>query len=236
MNTYTKPILFLDVDGVLNAFAPVRPHVERKAGGRKVNGVFQPYTLRFDNEAADMVLALAEHFDIVWATMWNDAANAEVAPLLGLDEFPVMRCNHNVGWDMAVAEGTDTFDIHRLWYAKTPLIPTYAAGRPFAWLDDDHSSYDQAWLAQHGADQPFMLVRTDAEYGVQWDDVDALIHWARNLAAGELTSPNGYQGFKAVVPVYDPEPVLWFEDDETPIDWESEEVQGFLAALEDDSA
>ena len=231
----TKPLLFLDVDGVLNAFAPVRPHVVREAGGRWVKGKFVPYLLHFDNEVVDMVDALAEHFDIVWATMWNEKANEEIAPLLGLHDFPVMYADHNKGWDTALALGTEQWRIHRLWYAKTPLLPEYAAGQPFAWLDDDHSGFDRTWLAENGVEQPFLLVRTDADYGVQWDDVDALITWARNLAAGMLTSPNSYQGLKATVPVHDVEPVLWFDEDETPIDWESEEVQGFLAALEDDS-
>ena len=231
----TKPLLFLDVDGVLNAFAPIRPHVVRKAGLHEFMGRMVPYTLHFDNEVVDMVDALAEHFDIVWATMWNEKANEEIAPLLGLHDFPVMVCSKTVGWDTAVAAGTHAFDINRLWFAKTPLIPDFAAGQPFAWLDDDHSSYDQKWLAENGADQPFLLVRTNADSGVQWDDVDALIAWARNLAAGELTSPNGYHGVKATVPALDVEPVLWFDEDETPIDWESEEVQGFLAALEDDA-
>ena len=231
----TKPILFLDVDGVLNAFAPVRPHVVKHAGGRWVKDKFIPFTLHFDNEVADMVDALAEHFEIHWFTMWNQAANAEIAPLLGLHDFPVAEDGHGSGCDAALAAGTPTHEIHRLWFAKTPLLPEHAAGRPFAWLDDDHSGFDRTWLAQHGVEQPFLLVRTDADYGVQWDDVDALITWARNLAAGMLTSPNSYQGLKATVPVHDVEPVLWFDEDETPIDWESEEVQGFLAALEDDS-
>ena len=241
MTTTLKPILFLDVDGVLNAFQPVRPHVVRYAGGRWVKGKFIPFTLHFDNEVADMVLALSEHFEIVWATMWNHAANAEIAPLLGLHEFPVAECSHDGGWDAAIAKGTPVSEIKRLWYAKTALLAEYAGTRPYVWMDDDHSGFDRTWLAEHGDAAHFMLVRTDADYGLAWDDVDAAITWARNLSAGALTSPTAYHGVKATVPVLpDYEPVLWFDQDEPEYveDYEPtpEEIADFLAKLEDENA
>lgn len=236
-----KPILFLDVDGVLNAFAPVRPHVTRQIGGRTVKGVWCPYTLHFDNEVVDMIEALQEHFDIVWATMWNERANDLIAPALGIEPFPVMYADHNKGWDTALARGTEQWNVHRLWYAKTPLLPEYAAGQPFAWLDDDHSRADRFWLAkQADAPEHFLLQRTDADYGIQWSDVYDLIEWARALAAGTLTDSRAFQTTTVPewLPVDDPDPVLYFDEplDETPIDWDSEEVQGFLAALEDENA
>lgn len=246
MNTYEKPVLALDIDGVCNAFAPIRPHVTRQAGGRWVKGEFHPYTLRFDNELADMIDALTEHFDIVWYTMWNDLANTEVAPLIGVGPFPVWHADHNKGWDTALARGTEQWNIHRLWYAKTPMIPEYAQGRPVCWLDDDHSGADVLWLAkQDDAPEHFMLLRTDADYGIQWDDVAALITWAQNLASGSLTSPTAYLGVKATVPSLplDYEPVLWLDNDE-PLpavydeDYEisDEELHAFLAKLEDEDA
>lgn len=247
MPTTLKPILFLDVDGVLNAFAPVRPHVKRQAGGRTVKGKFVPFNLHFDNEVADMVLALAEHFDIVWATMWNHAANAEIAPLLGLPEYPVAEMNHDAGWDAAIAKGTPTWDVRRMWYAKTALLAQYAGDRPYVWVDDDHSSVDRDWLAQHGTSTHFMLVRTDADYGIQWDDVNAAIEWARSLADGALTSPAAYHGRKATVPfIPDYEPVLWYDQDGDVIPEEDvydndynptdEEIADFLAKLEDEKS
>ena len=234
----TKPLLFLDVDGVLNAFSPVRPHTVHKLGGRWVKGIFCAYTIRFDNEVVEMIDALAEHFDIVWATMWNEKANADIAPALGIEPLPVMHCDHNKGWDTALDLGTEQWNIHSLWYAKTPLLPEYAAGQPFAWVDDDHSGADRTWLAQHGVDQPFMLCRTDADYGIQWDDVEALIDWAQKLATGTLSSPTTYVG--AAKPAWafveDPEPVLWLEDEGDEYMPTDEEIAEFLAKLEDENA
>lgn len=239
-----KPILFLDVDGVLNAFAPVRPHVTRQLGGRTIKGVFHPFTLHFDNEVVEMIEALQEHFDIVWATMWNERANDLVAPALGIEPLPVMYADHNKGWDTALDRGATFSEIHRLWYAKTPLLPEYAAGQPFAWVDDDHSRADRFWLAkQEDAPEHFLLLQTDADYGLQWGDVADLITWAQALAAGTLETARTYQGalVPEVIPAYDPDPVLYFDADapepepET-IDWDSDEVRGFLAAMEDESA
>jgi hypothetical protein len=240
MNTtsYQKPVLALDVDGVLNAFAPIRPHVTRQIGGRTVKGVFQPYTLRFDNEVVDMIEALQEHFDICWFTMWNERANDQIAPALGIDTFPVWQADHNKGWDTALDRGTEQWNIHRLWYAKTPLLPEYAQGRPTAWCDDDHSGADVLWLAkQDDAPEHFYLHQTDAGHGIQWSDVADLIQWADDLAAGSLVSMRSFHSAREAAQVFieDPEPVLWFADDEMEsFDWDSDEARAFMAAMDNE--
>jgi len=241
MTTTQKPILFLDVDGVLNAFAPVRPHTVHQLGGRTVKGVFHPYTLHFDNEVVDMIDALAERFDIVWATMWNERANDLVAPALGIEPFPVMYADHNKGWDTAIDRGTEQWNIHRLWYAKTPLLPEYAQGQPFAWLDDDHSGADVLWLAkQEDAPEHFYLHQTDAYAGIQWSDVADLIQWADDLAAGTLVSMRSFHSARAAAQAFieDPDPVLWFEDTtgEVPFDWDSDEAHAFMATMDNEEA
>lgn len=245
MTTTQKPILFLDVDGVLNAFAPTRAHSVHRLGGTWVKGEFRPYTIKFDNDARAMVEALTEHFDVVWATMWNEKANTEIVPALGVGPFPVMLADHNKGWDTALSLGTEQWNIHRLWYAKTPLLPEYAAGRPFAWLDDDHSRSDRVWLAEQ-VEQPFLLVQTEPYAGVSWDDVNDLIAWAQSLAAGTLRNPQAFQGKpEPELPTWaDREPVLVTkgvtpldDDNLDDIDWDDDEsVHGFLAALENEEA
>lgn len=236
MTTTTKPILLLDVDGVVNAFGPRRPHVERQLGGRRVKGVWIPYVIRFDNEVVEMIDRLAEHFEIHWATMWNQAANEEISPALGVEPFPVMHCNHNAGWDVAADEGMNAVEIHRLWYAKTPLIPEYVGDQPFAWLDDDHALADDRYLADH-TDQHFLLVRTNADSGMDWDDVNTLVEWAQALAAGTLEprAPRSERTARASAQTFieRPEPVLWLDDAEAD---EDDLHAAFLAALDNDNA
>lgn len=228
-----KPILLLDVDGVVNAFRPTRPHVAREIGGRTVNGRFVPYQIHFDNEVVDMLDQLAEHFEIHWATMWNQAANEEIAPALGIEPFPVMICNHNAGWDAAADNGLAAHEVHRLWYAKTPLIPEYVGDQPFAWLDDDHTRSDDLYLADH-LDQHFLLVRTNADTGMDWDDVSTLIEWAQALAAGTLEPRvRGQRSAWGSAQAFldRPEPVLWLDDAEAD---EDDLHAAFLAALDND--
>lgn len=168
---------------MLNCFAPTRPHTIHKLGGRVVRQEWVPYTIKFDNEIVDMILALEDHYQIVWATMWNYAANAEIVPALGIDEYPVLYCDHEDGSHEAKRRGTDVWQINNLWYPKTPLIPQYVAGRPFAWVDDDHTFSDERWLRQQpDVPQNFLLVRPDANIGLTWAHVAELITWAQTEA------------------------------------------------------
>lgn len=177
----TKPLLLLDVDGVVNAFSPDRPHTVHTVDfGRTNKGVPQSYTLHFDNEVVMMIEALQDHFDVVWCTMWNQSANSRLAPLLGIEDMPVMHCSHDAGLDVLDGQGIRWEGARRLWYAKTPLIPSYVGDTPFVWIDDDHSDADRRYLDAQ-MDQPFRLIKTDAYDGLTWDDVNAAIVFARTL-------------------------------------------------------
>ena len=184
-----KPLLLLDVDGVLNAFAPTRPHTVRYLGGRYLkDGTWAPYKVHLDNEIAEMIDLLAEHYEIHWATMWNGRAN-EVGEAIGIDPLPHMYCDHFEGWDAAKAMGMSDFRIKGLWYAKTPLIPAYVNGRPFAWVDDDHTHEDRAFLKLQPGCETFLLLQTNDKTGLTWDNVATLIDWAEKVAYNTLSIP-----------------------------------------------
>jgi hypothetical protein len=66
----------------------------------------------------------------VWATTWLEDANTEIAPRLGLPDLPV------VTWP----EPTGDHQREDQWLGlcwKTRTLVTWAAGRPFAWVDDE---------------------------------------------------------------------------------------------------
>lgn len=115
---------------------------------------------------------LALPYQLVWATTWEHDANAFVAPRLGLPELPVVE------WpDVAGPAG--------LYFKTLPLVE-YAASRPFAWVDDEITDDDRAFVAQHhGA--PALLHHVDPARGLDHDDFEALASWAHTDAEKEPT-------------------------------------------------
>ncbi|WP_248965696.1 hypothetical protein [Sphaerisporangium perillae] len=82
--------------------------------------------------------------ELVWATTWEDEANAEIAPRIGLPQLPV------VNWP----ESSDEDERQDQWFGlhwKTRTLVTWAAGRPFAWVDDEITDADRDWVTAHRA-------------------------------------------------------------------------------------
>lgn len=78
----------------------------------------------------------------VWATTWEDEANAEIAPRIGLPTLPV------VNWP----ESSDEHDREDQWFGlfwKTRTLVDWADGRPFAWVDDEITDADRNWVSAH---------------------------------------------------------------------------------------
>ncbi|MFB9367970.1 hypothetical protein [Kitasatospora albolonga] len=107
-------------------------------------------------------------FELVWATTWEEEANAFVAPLLGLPELPY------VAWIVPRPEpGGGVF-----W--KTPQIVAWARGRPFAWVDDLITEADRAWVRANHPGQA-LLHHVDPKTGLTPDDFARLADWAEQL-------------------------------------------------------
>ncbi|MFB7664323.1 HAD domain-containing protein [Kitasatospora sp. NPDC056138] len=119
------PLLFLDVDGVLN---PARPHPEAGFDTHTLLG----YRVLLSPRHGDWLRELSEHYRLCWATTWEDQANLHISPLLGLPELPVV---HFAGY---VPQPDDPkvplMDLFRA-FKWAPLL-RFADGRPFAWIDD----------------------------------------------------------------------------------------------------
>jgi hypothetical protein len=121
------PIVFLDVDGVL---LPMRA---RPGSRRPAPDSGNPLLDRLDPADGPRLLALGA--ELVWATSWLSEANAVLSPRLGLPSLPV------VTWP------DDESEVPRGVHWKTPAIVRWAAGRPFAWLDDEATDADRHWVA-----------------------------------------------------------------------------------------
>ncbi|MFE5299062.1 HAD domain-containing protein [Streptomyces sp. NPDC056632] len=165
----TKPLLLIDVDGPLNPYAAQRErrppgyttHRMRPAGWTET----RPLRVWLNPGHGDELRALAGAYELVWATTWKDEANDWIGPHLGLPELPF------VDWpEMHGAAPGGTF-----W--KTQYILEYAQGRPFAWVDDDITSYDRAYVERNHL-AASLLLHVDPRLGLLRPDFDALADWA----------------------------------------------------------
>ncbi|MFF4255257.1 hypothetical protein ACFY1L_29020 [Streptomyces sp. NPDC001663] len=180
-----RPALLVDVDGPLNPYA-AKPHrrpegyethrlltprweaAERRrlvAWGSPIRPV-KPLRVWLNPDHGSALAALP--FDLVWATTWEEEANDFVAPILGLPTLPF------IAWPSPRSEpGGGVF-----W--KTPEIVAWADGRAFAWVDDEITDADRAWVQAHHHG-PALLHRVDPRTGLSTDDFAVLTEWAASL-------------------------------------------------------
>ncbi len=158
------PLLFLDVDGPLLPFggSPL-------PGPREIVAV--PHLARLRLDAGPRLARLP--CTLVWATTWLEDANTEIAPRLGLPDLPV------VTWP----EPTGDHQREDQWLGlcwKTRTLVHWAAGRPFAWVDDEITDADRDWVSAHHSG-PALLRTIDASRGLTDEDYAALDAWLREL-------------------------------------------------------
>ena len=154
------PILAVDVDGVISLFGFEGPIGEAPGEFRMIDGLVHCISI----EAGERLRRLAAHYELVWATGWEDRANDALPEILGLPELPVLRFGAAKRWGSA--------------HWKLEPLDAYAPQRPLAWIDDsfDESCYE--WAASRAA--PTLLVPTDPAIGLEEAHVEALIAWVKD--------------------------------------------------------
>jgi hypothetical protein len=157
----SRPILAVDVDGVISVFG----FEERPLGPRfqfqLVDGL--PHCISL--AAGERLLRLAERFELVWASGWEDKANFYLPTLLGLPELP------HVSFEGPARAGAAHW--------KLKALEEYAGERPLAWIDDNFDASCVQWAQARTA--PTLLVPTEPQLGLEEAHVDALNAWAISL-------------------------------------------------------
>ncbi|TMK38071.1 MAG: hypothetical protein E6G56_15855 [Actinobacteria bacterium] len=159
-----KPLLFIDIDGVISLF---RFDLDAQPPGTylSVDGIVHLISAT----AGEHLLALADDYQPIWCSGWEEKANEYLRPLLGLaGPLPYLRFP-----DPAEAPRG---------HWKLEAIEEHAGVRPLAWVDDGFNAECHRWAAQRSA--PTLLVPTDPASGLGAEHVEQLRTWARQLARG----------------------------------------------------
>jgi len=181
---FDKPILFLDVDDVLNARR--YPFAEHVLDVKTADMARNPFTNSFSGDTVSLTVCipnvyslwlseLEEEFELVWATTWEGLANTHISPLLGLGELEVVEFSQ---WEATLDEVRSGDPAAWKW-ARLVL---YAKDRPFVFVDDRADS-----LARERPLESSQQAALWVEYGLERDHVEKLLAWSRDLSEARET-------------------------------------------------
>jgi len=157
-----RPILFLDVDGVFSLFG-FDTSAKPPGDFHWVDGIAHCIS----PDSGRHIVELADSFDLVWATGWEEKANEYLPGILGLP-FAELPC--------LSFEGRATFGSSH-W--KLDAIEEYAGARPIAWIDDHMEPACREWA--HDRDAPTLLIETQPAVGITDEHTRQLLEWAESL-------------------------------------------------------
>jgi hypothetical protein len=157
-----KPLLLVDVDGVLSLFtepgqpAPIRPdtHFHNEHG--------MGHLIALDN--CVRLAALQEAYELVWATGWEEKANDTLLQIVGLPEQLDV-----ISFD----KGKGKYDHQAHW--KLGAIERFVGDRPMAWIDDALDSACFDWAAKRKG--PTLLVHVESSVGLDEAAFEQLRAW-----------------------------------------------------------
>jgi hypothetical protein len=186
-----RPVVAIDVDGVINALAPGDRFVEHRLTIEAGVGPVSPFirgggrsdtaaVVRVDPAVVAWVNSLHIRAQVVWATTWEHAANTVLAPAVGLTPFEVAVTVEDHPPRLGYVKNKDS----AAW--KAEALAEMFDNRPLVWLDDLATRYRTHDYWRHPDDDAKTLVLVpDKDTGLTVHDmetVDAfLAEWNRPI-------------------------------------------------------
>lgn len=152
-----RPVLAVDVDGVVSLFGFDDP-ADPPGDFHLIDGMAHCIS----RKAGEGLRRLADHYELVWASGWEDRANDYLPQLLGLP-----RALPYLTFDGRARFGTAHW--------KLDALERYAGDRPLAWVDDCIDDSCRFWAQRREA--PTLLVPVDPSRGLTDAHVETLIRW-----------------------------------------------------------
>jgi hypothetical protein len=162
-----RAVLAIDIDGVISLFGFDESMQPGEAQARQAPGEFHLIDGMLHciaEETGPRLQRLAETYELVWASGWEDRANDHLPAILGVPELPYLSFDGRAQFGTA--------------HWKLEALDEYAGSRPLAWIDDslDESCYE--WAEER--EPPTLLVPTESDVGLLDAHVEALESWVRD--------------------------------------------------------
>jgi len=171
-----RPLLLIDVDGVLNPLASKPPP---GFGEHRLAG----FLVRLSPQHGQWLLELERdhNFELVWATSWEHEANDLIGPVIGLPELPVIEL-----FNTQISSGAT-------W--KLNAIRDYVGDRPFAWFDDDIGGDGYAWAKRRTRklNIPTRFIEIPPLVGLRERDIEQARLFAAKVARWQANNPSNEQ-------------------------------------------
>jgi hypothetical protein len=184
-----KPLLFLDIDGVLNSKYPDATHSEHHVITMPAEKLTPtPFTIHttpgtnvtlkvnLDPRYREWLAELSEYFELAWASTWEHAANEYLSPLLGLGDLIVVEHSKEK------LEGLipESLLAHAAEWKWTTIVEV-AGTRPFALVDDTaiRIKSSENIMKELRGDIPTLIIVP--EFYLTREHVDELIAFAKAI-------------------------------------------------------
>lgn len=178
-----KPLLLLDIDGVLNAYGRTyldADAAERQHDDKYYQAVAEGYLLFLHKNHAEYVEELESRFEVMWATMWQWRAPrfGEVAGYGQSWDF--------INFDLIRGRTAQSREIGMrgagVGSYKWPGVLHTAADRPFVWIDDDLEPWQHAWAEErHRAGTGTLFIQPNIWEGLTREHVNTAVNFADSL-------------------------------------------------------
>ena len=176
-----RPLVLLDVDGVLNALAVDHPAWDDwQRGSAKAMG--REWPIQWSATVAARVRGWLQLADVQWLTTWGHYANDGLHALLGLPQLVVAGYPGDEGATDATAASLAGVtaaardELTGRWWKFDVVRRAVTAepGRPLVWVDDDLAGQRdlQQWVRDAVPD--CLLVTPGSRSGLTVDDLDAV--------------------------------------------------------------